>query len=175
MLILAIDPGAVSRPANRRPSDPEEQRHGWCTLRILPDQRPEWCDAGHDLDAEVSNKLRAIGVNVVAVERPAGYIHEHARGAALLETAYAAGLLMGRAEGAGKVAHAISAEQWRGCVVGLTSPSDAQVKAALGRLLTLPARSNAHERDACGVGLGWALRSGALVGGKGRRLPAVAP
>ena len=162
MLIFAIDPG------------PRE--HGWCLVEILPGERPSWHSAGKAID--VTPMFAAPDLAAVLVERPSGYVHEHARGAALLDTAYQAGLLVGLASAASEGRHTVQdmpPEQWRVAVTGLRSPSDAQVKAALGRLLDLPARSNAHERDACGLAVGWALRTGALVGGRGRRTPRPTP
>lgn len=169
MLLLAIDPGAAAKPTPRNPH-PDPARHGWCLLEILPDQRPRWHSAGHDTEDTVLCQMRTAGVAVVIVERPKR-VHREEVGMALLETAFAAGEFHGIALVTGRRAATLSAESWRSAVVGLRSPSDAQVKAALARLLDLPTRSNAHERDACGVGLGWALRSGVLVGGRGRRTP----
>lgn len=168
MILLAIDPGAAAKPTKKNPhSDPA--RHGWCLLEILPDQRPQWVNAGHDPAGLIVDLMElASDLDAVVVERPTR-VHREEAGMPLLETAFAAGEFHGRALSVGRQASTLSAENWRTAVVGLRSPSDAQVKAALARLLDLPARSNAHERDACGVGVGWALRSGALVGGRGRR------
>lgn len=174
MLILAIDPGCAAKPTPRTPR-PDPARHGWCLLEILPDQRPVWCNAGHDERGLLVDLIKmSSDLGTVVVERPSR-AHKAEANMPLLETAFAAGEFAGLASAAGRAVHVLTAEVWRLTVTGLRGPTDAQVKAALGRLLTLPARSNAHERDACGVGLGWALRSGVLVGGKGRRLPAVAP
>ena len=172
MILLAIDPGAAAKPTPKNPR-PDPARHGWCLLEILLDQRPQWVSAGHDTEDTVRCHMRTAGVTTVVIERPTR-VHREEVGMSLLETAFAAGWFYGVALETIGSANTLSAEHWRTAVVGLRSPSDAQVKAALVRLLDLPARSNAHERDACGVGLGWALRSGVLVGGRGRRTPSAA-
>lgn len=172
MLVLAIDPGCAAKPTPRTPR-PDPARHGWCLLEILPDRRPVWVDAGHGDEATVRCHMRTAGVGVVVVEQPSR-AHKEEANMPLLQTAFFAGYFHGVALERGLTAGVLSAESWRLTVTGLRGPTDAQVKAALSRMLALPARSNAHERDACGVGLGWALRSGVLAGGKGRRLPAVA-
>lgn len=46
-----------------------------------------------------------------------------------------------------------SALEWRRAVIGKSNASDAEVKRVLSALVALPARSNAHERDAVGLAL----------------------
>lgn len=161
---------------------PGPERHGWCLLLVEPGQRPRWLAAGHDDLADVGDVASATAERVggrlmSVVERPAGYIHEHARGAQLLATAFAAGALWHKLGGRSLLGPCaqIAPERWRSVVCGKPTPSDADVKRALGIHLTLPARSNAHERDACGVALGWALLAGIVVGGRGRTDPSPAP
>jgi hypothetical protein len=164
MNILAIDPGCAAKPTLKNPR-PGPALHGWCIVRILPGLRPEWVDSGHD-DADVIHGRMAARPEAMVVEQP-GRVHTEAANMPLLQTAFAAGQFYGQALERG-LAATLTAETWRATVTGLRSPSDAQVKAALGRMLDLPARSNAHERDACGLAVGWALRTGVLIGGRGR-------
>lgn len=166
MHILAIDPGCAAKPTLKNPR-PGCALHGWCIVSILPGLRPEWLDSGHD-EADVIHGRMAARPEVVVVEQPSR-VHTEAANMPLLQTAFAAGQFYGQALERG-LAATLTAETWRATVTGLRSPSDAQVKAALGRMLDLPARSNAHERDACGLAVGWALRTGVLIGGRGRRL-----
>lgn len=161
-LVLGVDPGA--------------KLHGWCLLALAPGQRPRWAAAGHHDAASLGQAVRAetVGLGDVlisVVEKPAGYVHEPARGAALIETAFWAGALWQQLGGTSLAGpcHLLSPEQWRRVVCGKGTPSDAEVKSALRVRLALPARSNAHQRDACGVAWAWAQMSGLLVGGKGRR------
>lgn len=166
MNILAIDPGCAAKPTLKNPR-PGCALHGWCIVRILPGLRPEWMVCGH---TEATLVLRAMDAHpdAVVVEQP-GRVHTESANMPLLLTAFAAGEFVGRASERGLAVSTLTAEVWRATVTGLRAPSDAQVKAALGRMLDLPARSNAHERDACGLALGWALRTGALIGGRGRQ------
>lgn len=168
MVLLGIDPGAPAKPTptNRTPV----ALHGWCLLDVQPGERPRWVDAGHDREDTVRCHLRTRGVSCVAVECPAR-VHTAEAGMSLLATAFEAGRFHGCALEMGLVSAVLTAEHWRQRVTGLRSPTDAQVKTALARLLTLPARSNAHERDAAGVALGYALWTGALPGGRGRLTP----
>ena len=169
MMILGVDPGAPAKPTPAAPR-PEPARHGWALVEILPGERPRWVDAGHDTEDVVRCWMRVAGVSHVAVECPAR-VHTAEAGMSLLATAFEAGRFHGCALEMGLVSAVLTAEHWRQRVTGLRSPSDAQVKTTLARLLTLPARSNAHERDAAGVALGYALWTGALPGGRGRLIP----
>jgi hypothetical protein len=173
MILLGIDPGAPAKPtpANRTPI----ALHGWCLLDVQPDQRPVWVSAGHSEMAGLIDLIEhASDLDAVVVERPVR-AHKMEANMPLLETALAAGEFYGRAAQMGRAAALLSAESWRACVAGSSSASDARVKTALGiHLPNLPKRSNPHERDAAGVALGWALRSGLLVGGRGRLTPPAA-
>lgn len=168
MRIFAIDPGAQAKPTPKNPR-PDPACHGWCWIDMPPGERPVWIEAGHSTEEVVRQKMIHAGSTVV-VERPVR-AHREAAGMSLLDAAFEAGRFYGYALGNGFAAGVLSAEQWRNAVTGLRSPSDAQVKEALSRLVTLPKRSNAHERDACGLAVGFALRAGYLVGGRGRLTP----
>lgn len=166
MIVLGVDPGSPAKPTPAAPH-PEPARHGWALVEILPDQRPRWVDAGHSTEDAVRCRMRVAGVSHVAVECPAR-VHTAEAGMSLLATAFEAGRFHGCALEMGLVSAVLTAEDWRMCVAGSRSPSDAVVKVAIGHLVALPRQTNAHERDAAGVALGWALRSGVLVGGRGR-------
>lgn len=169
MNILAIDPGCAAKPTIKNPK-PGPALHGWCIVGIEPDQRPRWVESGHDEADVVRRQMALLDIDAIVVEVPSR-AHKEAVNVPLLLTAFAAGEFYGRSLESGRRTAAMAAESWRTAVAGLRSPSDAQVKAALGRMLVLPTRSNAHERDACGLAVGWALRTGVLIGGRGRRRP----
>jgi hypothetical protein len=169
MILLGVDPGAPAKPTpgNRHPV----ALHGWCLLDVQPGERPRWVSAGHDTTDFVLSRMRDTAPGAVVIERPVR-AHKMEANMPLLETALAAGEFYGRAAQMGRTAALLSAESWRACVAGSSSASDARVKTALGiHLPNLPKQSNPHERDAAGVALGWALRSGLLVGGRGRLTP----
>ena len=87
----------------------------------------------------------------VAVETPAGYIHEAARASALLETAKVAGMIAEAARGLGVDVVSIPAARWRLTLCGKNNPKDATVKRAISVVVSgLPKRTNVHERDALG-------------------------
>jgi len=171
MIVLGVDPGAPAKPTpgNRAPV----ALHGWCLLDVQPGERPVWVDAGHDTTDFVLSRMRDTAPGAVVIERPSR-AHTVEVNMPLLATAFAAGEFYGRALEQGRTAAVLTAEDWRVCVAGSRSPSDAVVKVAVGRLVALPRQTNAHERDAAGVALGWALRSGLLVGGRGRLTPPAA-
>lgn len=102
-------------------------------------------------------------IDVLAVERPKGYIHEHARGAALLDTANVAGGIAWVAPllGIARVVEMSKAE-WTPKLVGIPrvrgkfagQAGDVAVNAALPRWVEgLPKRSNQDVRDAIGLGV----------------------
>ena len=86
---------------------------------------------------------------LVAVEVPQGYVHEHARGKALLDAARLGGELVGHLRTVVERVEQVSAQEARKALCGRATATDAMVKAAVGyRVPTWPRRSNDHERDA---------------------------
>ncbi len=97
--------------------------------------------------------------SLVAIETPSGYIHEHARGKALLAAARQAGELVGALRADGHTVVECSAVEWRKALCGRGTATDARVKQMVRtRVSNWPARSNAHERDAAGVAMFCELR-----------------
>jgi len=142
--------------------DPGPSAHGWALLRVLDLQTAEWLALGVDkpdwYDALTLASF-AVRPELVAIERPAGGGYSPATVPPLLETAYQAGILAGRALAAGLDVSPLCAADWRREVVGRGNAEDAAIKDAVLRLVTgWPKKSNAHHRDAAGVALaaGWA-------------------
>lgn len=100
--------------------------------------------------------------DIIAVERPEGRVYS-SKGAGivphLLQAANAAGIVRGAVEVANESRPAVAllecpAVRWRKDVVGKGSATNAEVKAAVLRLVGgWPKRSDNHERDACGVAI----------------------
>ena len=159
MRIVSIDPGTA-------------EIH-WAALDRLPQRCARFVCGGH-APASVrglSDVLREAGaaedaVDIVAVERPKGYIHEHARGAARLDTSNVAGgvawvtpLLIHRRTV--RVVEMSKAE-WTACLVGRPrrghrfagQAGDKAVNAALALWVDgMPKRSSQDLRDAIGLGV----------------------
>ncbi len=103
--------------------------------------------------------LAAHPSGLVGLEVVEGYAFAQARSSALVATSAVAGILEGLAKGRQLVK--LSAASWRRIVLGLRSPTDAQIKEVVGRLVDgLPTRTNAHVRDALGVAIAasWTTR-----------------
>lgn len=100
--------------------------------------------------------------DILGIERPEGRVYS-SKGAGivphLLQAANAAGIARGAAEVANETRVAVSvlecpAVRWRKDVVGKGSATNAEVKAAVLRLVGgWPKRSDNHERDAAGVAI----------------------
>lgn len=148
MIVLGLDPGT--------------SHHGWALLDMPKAGRGRMVAGGHLPVAKVPVRFQAIGewceslsgwtpwIDIVGIETPAGYVHEHKRGAALLATAVEAGKLIERA---GRMAVVLSAAQVRKSLVKDPAASDEAVASALGVFLEMPKRSNVHARDAAAVAL----------------------
>lgn len=147
MIVLGLDPGT--------------SHHGWALLEMPKVGRGRMLAGGHMAVAKVPEMFQstadwepAIGwtpwIDIVGIETPAGYVHEHKRGAALLATAVEAGKLIERA---GRMAVVLSAAQVRKSLAKNPAASDEAVASALGVFLDMPKRSNVHARDAAAVAL----------------------
>jgi Holliday junction resolvasome RuvABC endonuclease subunit len=160
MILAAFDPGST--------------RTGWSRLYVhggAGTGAPITCaflDGGH-----VVNDLGVIGAcignaELVAIERVRGVAYGP-KGAGivphLIEASYACGGIAWLARSLGRRVLELTARDWRGVVLNKPHASDAEVKEAIARLVRgLPKRTNAHVRDAVGVGLGAAwLRNGRAV------------
>lgn len=148
MIVLGLDPGVT--------------RHGWALLNMPKAGRGRMLAGGHVLTEKVPERFQSIGewyectmghvpwIELVGIETPDGYVHEHKRGAALLATAVEAGKLIERA---GRMAVVLSAAQVRKSLAKNPAASDEAVASALGVFLDMPKRSNVHARDAAAVAL----------------------
>lgn len=100
------------------------------------------------------------GVGLIAVEDPVGHTGAGFNPQPLIDTARVAGRVLGLAYGIqiysewdGGV-RAMVARAWRGTVLGLMSPSNAQVEIAIHDLIVdAPRHRGNHVLDACGVAL----------------------
>lgn len=148
MIVLGLDPGVTL--------------HGWALLDMPPVGRGRMLAGGHMPTDEIPARFQCVRewyvcapgyapwIEVVGIETPAGYVHEHKRGAALLATAVEAGRFIERA---GMMGRALSAAQVRKSLARNHSASDEAVEAALRVFLEMPKRSNVHARDAAAVAL----------------------
>lgn len=148
--------------------DPGTKKSGWCLLERVG-RRIAFRGCGEVASGRVEVEA-FIGawptVHLVAVETPDGYVHEHQRGAHLLETRGVAERMVMAARALGKPVVELSAQRWRRMLGlgGFGTPGDTAVKGALRVLVAdFPKRSNVHVRDA--MGLGWV----ALTQGEGVR------
>ncbi len=151
--------------------DPGPRRHGWALLELAPGEQPHWIGQGHSGSGSILAVAHTLSPgDHVVIERPQGYVHEHKRGADLIETTWEAAKLFGRLAERGAIVHALGPEAWRQSVVGKRTPSDSEVRRALRLQVLFPpgARTNSHHRDAGGVALAGATHLGLLVNGKGR-------
>lgn len=71
----------------------------------------------------------------------------------LIDAAFVGGTIKGLAMGHGLTVVEASAHQWRQAIVGKRTANDAEVKAALLRIMPGLPRCNAHVRDAIGLAL----------------------
>lgn len=119
--------------------------------RLIATPRDCFADA-RNLDAvcvEVSSGVQSQGKSVGA-----GF--GIARG--LIAASEQAGMLLGWAQALGVPVLRVSAHDWRKAIIGKRNASDAEIKAALPRVvIDVPERSNSHVRDAIGVAT-WGLR-----------------
>lgn len=150
-LILAIDPGS-SR----------------CAYAVLQGEvaRVRYVASGF-FDAELDGFLAVLGgsaFNVVAVERPAGYVHEAARGANLMATAGVAYAIDWVARSRAIPTVTLTAAEVRKGVLGRSTQAfgraqekggmDRIIKAAIATFVDgLPRQTNNHVRDALLVGV----------------------
>lgn len=118
------------------------------------------------------------GTVTLAREQVSGYAYAHVRSAALLATQDRGARFVGTAQAHGYAVVEASAEQWRRQLTGRGAANDAAIKRALAPFVDgLPARTNAHVRDALGVALfaAWwgALPAAARAVAGPRRAPVV--
>lgn len=141
--------------------DPGSTEHGWAVLDVSKSMRCKWLSEGHSTLEEMQQATFG-RIDLVAIERPSGYVHEQARGAELLNTSFQAGRIYEWAcklVGADKVV-CLSAEQARSMIAKKATTDDAVVRAALQLFLDLPEKSNVHERDAAAAALAGWMRHG---------------
>lgn len=141
--------------------DPGPTRVAFAELEVSWPQRPNWVRHGILGTKETpctSEMLRrhvhelAPGT-IIAIEKPSGYIHEHARGAQLLETANVAGQIKAFALDTFHAVFEFSAEQWRRHVCSNGHASNEQIASTLRVLIAGVPVSNNHHRDAAGIAL----------------------
>lgn len=142
MIVLALDPG---RSIGHAVLDFESRRPRILLLEVTEDTNPamSWMH----LNASIS-PIIAIETNETYVTR-----ERNVNPAPFINAARIGGELAGYARALGLRVVAVSAHEWRRAIVGKRNASDADIKAAVSRLVDLPKRSNAHERDAIGVAL----------------------
>ncbi len=139
--------------------DPGEHSTGWCLLEsAITRGFARYLDGGNVESTKSAFRTLIATIEptrtICAIEAPSGHIHEHVRGAALLATARVAGWIGGIAFSQEAKTIEVSASKWRLAICGKTNPSDAIVKLAVSRYTVgMPARSNAHVRDALGCGI----------------------
>ena len=139
--------------------DPGPKTCGFALAKLKPEMRgrPMFIGGGKvDSDHEtISICLRDHReVDIVAVETPAGYVHEHARGAQLLETRGEASMIAAIARVIGLLVVEMTAGEWRRQLTGKSNASDAVIARACAMLASgLPKRSSVHTRDALGLAI----------------------
>lgn len=163
-IILAVDPG--------------EKACGYAAVAI-EGPKVRFVDAG-DFEAElgafahVLDRLTVSGLErdlVVAVEQPAGFIHDPFRGPALLATASCAGGVAWVAESRGLTVVRLAATEVRRMLLGKTRLGSKSQKGDMDRMIAMvlpgvvvdmPKRSNVHVRDALAlaVAASWTLAQG---------------
>lgn len=146
MIVFGIDPGRTC---------------GWALLDVTT-SRPRWIDSGtgevddmHEIVIRLGD-ARTIGpIDLVVIERPVGKMIAGYRDSHVIDTAFVAGLLLGRLQDSGTFeVTTISPQQWRASLVGAFRAGDVdkRVKAALEMTVDgFPKRSSVHERDAMGA------------------------
>lgn len=152
MIILGIDPG---------PSE-----CGWMSIENDEDARERsrpWRvhNCGNLLARRepIAELLEDCIPDAVAIERPKWQDHgrnpvaTRAIASNLIETNYVVGRIAEMVLALGITLIEIAAQTWRLGLLSSRSPSDAQIKRALERLLGLPTRTNAHQRDGGGIAL----------------------
>jgi Holliday junction resolvasome RuvABC endonuclease subunit len=139
--------------------DPGPRWSGWCLAEMTAASRgrPVFVDGGkvRSIPEEIHRIIGRAGAgSVVGVETPTGYVHQHARGAALLETARVAGEIVGAARYCGHHVVEMAASSWRRALCGNGSAPDCTIARAVAMLATgLPVRTNVHLRDALGLAI----------------------
>jgi Holliday junction resolvasome RuvABC endonuclease subunit len=142
--------------------DPGSKKTGLAVLEGPIDRqaRPKFQWGGHVPNDGAMRELRLLATiraayPIVAVESPSGFIHQHARGAQLLETAKVAGELVGLAKSLGLRVVEMPRQDWARALCGKGirgSPGDRHVKRAVEMFVSnLPKRSSTHVRDAIGL------------------------
>lgn len=148
LVVLGFDPGATT---------------GWAYLEVSL-AAATWIAAGAERDpSELLHRVQTTAtLDLVALERVATVFPRDRFGTAMARDLAHASWIGGEIAGAVRMLRRAVAEceatEWRKALVGATSPSDAKITRALRMHLRLPARSNAHERDAAGVALFCARR-----------------
>ena len=131
-------------------------RCGWALLAPTTRQgRARFLDGGM-VDSDLKSLLaflKRYGIDGVtlAIEEPSGYIHEHKRGAQLLETRGVSGAIGMAAKMLGVSVVRMTAQQVRGsmCRGGRGMAGDDAVKRACALYVAeMPKRSSTHVRDA---------------------------
>lgn len=98
--------------------------------------------------ADRENFIVAVEVNETYATRERDFNPVH-----LVRAGRIAGEIIGHARALGARVVTFSAHEWRRAIVGSRTPTDAQIKATIARLVDISKRSNNHERDAIGVAL----------------------
>lgn len=149
MKVMGFDPGANT---------------GVCLLEAEPRGRFAWRHHGvyrEEILDVLATLLEAHRPDLVAVETPEGYIHEHKRGRDLLAAAVLAGELAGRAHAMGYRVEKASPQLWRSMLCSDGSAKDPAIKAmVLVRAREVPRQTSSHARDAACVAMFCAMRAG---------------
>lgn len=142
--------------------NPGPTKSGWCVAELaLADRgmvrfiRGGQCRSIHEEFCRIIEAARPGPLHpllLVGVEQPEGFIHQHARGAQLLETARVAGEIAGLARLSGYRVAQLPAGKWRHALAGKNNASDALVARACAMFVRgMPKKSNSHVRDALGL------------------------
>jgi Holliday junction resolvasome RuvABC endonuclease subunit len=142
--VLGFDPGPTST--------------GWALIRPIFErrERPRFLQGGSVPSTleDLAGILRSLSPEAVAVEAPEGYVHEHERGAQLIETSRVAGEIIGVCHALRIPCSRMSASHVRARLCRRPSANDRTVKTALTVFMCdLPKKSNSHVRDAAAVAL----------------------
>ncbi len=145
MIILAFDPGKETGHAFL---DFTSGRPLLRSYAVLAESDIEHTLATELHCADRADPVVAVEVNEVYATRERNFNPVH-----LIRAGRIAGQIIGYARALDVRVVTFSAHEWRGAIVGDRTPSDADIKRVLSRLVELPKQSNNHERDAIGCGL----------------------
>jgi crossover junction endodeoxyribonuclease RuvC len=146
MMVLGIDPGV--------------SEHGYAILSLDSSGRPKATSRAGVLRLKPIDLKRWVVqhtssfLDLIAVETPEGFVFEHKRGAALVQTAAMAGQIAASLVGCADQVLTASAQAWRKAILSNASASDALIRLYIKNAVPgWPKRSSVHARDAAGVAL----------------------